>query len=208
VAGTESDALALARLQQPHIEHPTPYTEAERFDAEVALDNPKLERPVYWLGRELAPGSGLPRLKLRFSATGPGRTPARQRAELSYADGPLPGDSAGIALTVLTREEWKRHRNDRYGPATIPVPRCATKRAVELPRGRAIVYRTYASASPGCPRQRSAFLAQAFIGKSVIAAASFKGCATCTGQQRNPYNSFKGMSTVVRGLVERPKAVF
>lgn len=49
-ADDDSAALHYAQIQQRRLESPSPYTEAERDDTEVELDDPGLKLPVYWLG--------------------------------------------------------------------------------------------------------------------------------------------------------------
>ena len=71
----------LAPRQQAHVRKPTPYTGAERSDAEVGLDDPAIDIPVYWLGRNFRPGQGLPDNRLfgsYFSGKRP-RKPSKAR---------------------------------------------------------------------------------------------------------------------------------
>jgi hypothetical protein len=201
-AASDRDALALARLQQAHIEHPTPYTAAERDDAEVALDNPKLQRPVYWLGREFAPHNGLPPLRLEGSAADTAGG-AHQNVYLYYlrATGKT---RSGLNLGVYTREYW-RLRGD-----SLPSPgRCARTKRIALPSGHAILYGAYKGPTPTCPKHPpGVYFARAFIGRSVITADLIATCANCGGPGGGPYNSLKGMAAVVRGIELRPKPLF
>jgi hypothetical protein len=207
-AGTERDALALARLQQPHLEHPAPYTEAEHDDSEVALDNPALTRPVYWLGRELAPGRGLPRLRLSWSGTSSGKSPARQSATITYSHGAgRPRGSGLVDLQVFTSERWRSGRGLANRLSKPPLE-CARVRTVDLERGRATLYGTYRRVGRRCPtRPPRRFHGHAFVGRSVVAINSLPGCPVCAVPS-GPYNSFKGMEAIVRGLKQRRQTVF
>lgn len=102
-AANDQAAVELARRQQAHIEHPTPYTAAERDSSEVALDNPILKIRTYWLGRTFHPGNGTPasRLTGTFSVDGKG-VASRQSLALVY--------SGGITLRERTQRGWKRYR--------------------------------------------------------------------------------------------------
>src|SRR3954471_6807853 len=60
----DQEALDFARLQQQHLEHPTPYTRAERDDTEAGFEDPSIAVPVYWLGHSFKPGDSLPTAKL------------------------------------------------------------------------------------------------------------------------------------------------
>lgn len=204
LAGAERDALALAHLQQPRIEHPAPYTAAERDDAEVALDNPKLVRPVYWLGREFAPRNGLPPLRLDISAATVTADGANQNAQLAYLR--ASGDARNtLGVDVFTREYWRKR-----GSELLPSPgRCARTKRIALPRGRAVIYGTYKGPTPTCPEHPpGVYFAKAIIGHSVITAQLAATCVNCGGPGGGPYNSLKGMKAIVRGLEERPKRLF
>jgi hypothetical protein len=201
MAAAERDALALARLQQARIEHPAPYTAAERDDAEVALDNPKLARPVYWLGRELAPRNALPPLRLDGSAADPARG-IFQNVYLGYR---AAGNSRNrLDLAVYTQTYW-RLRGD-----SLPSPgRCARTKRIALPEGRAVIYGAYKGPTPTCPEHPpGVFFARAFIGHTVITADLIATCPNCGGPGGGPYNSLRGMTRIVRALELRPKVVF
>ncbi len=51
--------LHFAQIQQRRMEAPTPYTEAERDDTEVWLDDPGLKPSAYWADSSFVPGRGL-----------------------------------------------------------------------------------------------------------------------------------------------------
>jgi len=200
-AASERDALALARLQQTHVEHPTPYTAAERDDTEVALDNPKLQHPVYWLGREFAPGKSLPALRLEGTAADPAGG-AFQNVVLYYA---AAKSRSRLELDVVTREYWRQRKG------LFPSPgRCARTKRLALPGGgHAVIYASYKGPTPTCPEHPpGVYFAKATIGRSVIIASLEATCANCGGPGGGPYNSFEGMAAILRGLEPRPKRVF
>jgi len=202
-AANQRDALELARRQQAHLEHPTPYKRSEADGSEVALDNPKLKRPVYWLGSEPAP-RGLPKLRLADSTSRPGGKPSAQLVRLSYRYGIRRESWSEVGVEEIGREQWKRR-----GPIAFPPSSCAENQPVSLPRGRAAIYRIRGGQGRACagwPADK--FFAQAFLGKVVVTITSQRICATCTGQSSGPYNSFAGMEAVLRGLRARPKPVF
>jgi len=201
-AAAKRDALALARLQQAHIEHPTPYTAAERDDAEVALDDPKLERPVYWLGREFAPGNDLPPLRLEASEVD-SADDTYQYANLAYSRADGKGIS-GLHLRVTARKYRRIHGT--YLPSR---GRCGRTKRIALPRGHAVLYGAYWGSTPTCPkRPPGMYFAEVFVGRAVIGATLEATCAECGGPGGGPYNSFKGMTAIVRGLEARTKRLF
>ena len=61
----EQAALRLAAIQQARIANPTPLLPGDFDDLEVPLDDPRLDVPIVWVGRELDSGSWLPRVHLQ-----------------------------------------------------------------------------------------------------------------------------------------------
>jgi hypothetical protein len=211
-AAADRDAVALAHLQQPHLEHPTPYTALEADDSETALDNPGLKRPVLWLGRSFSPGHGLPRLRLEgaFALPGAGNG-ARQRAILGYRYGTSRKRWTQVSLNVWTEEDWSRRRGGRPRSAAPAARRCAHARRVDLRRGSAVLvgaYRRLGKSGPCPQRPPDVYRARAFIGRSVVAVELLDVCATCARPGVGPYNSLKGMRSIVRGLRVRPQSDF
>ncbi len=207
-AAIDPAAIELARRQQVHLASPTPYTEAERDTLEVSLDNPESNFPIHWLGRTFRPGHGLPATELA-QAAGPypvRSLPPRYRPDtwapqgrLHYANGPI--------LTLWGLPAWRRFTGNRAGRA-IPSKPCSTSQPLELARGRAIIVSTRFSPFAGC-RKRGApyYFAYAFIGKTVIG-VNLPGCEHCSLPGFGPYNSLKGMKTILRGLELRTRPVY
>lgn len=88
----------LAAKQRARIESPS--HPQEEVDRELALEDPALELPVYWLGRRFAP-EGLPVLTLvRADYV---RDAPRNEVEIAYA-----GDEGGVTLFLWSPEKWSR----------------------------------------------------------------------------------------------------
>jgi hypothetical protein len=198
-----SDRIAfdLARRQQAHIENPTPYTAAERYDTEVFLDSPNLDFPVYWLGRTFNPGHGLRPARL-VSAYVPLRPDGRPKAKSVNLD-----YSQNVSLESLDAAHWN--------PAANALPRwtwrCSESSELELPQGgHAVIYASYEKNLRRCPkRPPRQYSALVHIGGMAIV-VDREICPPCLGNTiaRGEYNSLKGMKAIVRGLQLRPKPVY
>lgn len=220
----ERTTLALAERQQARIEAPTPVRAVEQDDREVALDNPELGIPIYWLGREFAPGGGLPDLRL-YEASGP------------YGPGGSPGNVVKIDYTravnidLWERAKWDRFLHTRLGRLVWDSP-CAQGTKVGLARGQAVIYAGYASRAPlpaptlrsqpgqraprqteppeaqaePCPKRPfDRYLAHVYFG-DVVVSVNLPYCFACSPRPtgaRDPYNSKEGMEAIVRGLHRR-----
>lgn len=203
----ESDRAAaeLARLQDAHIRKPTRYTSAERFDGEVPLDNPAIEIPVYWLGRNFNPGGDLPENRL-FDSGFTGK--AGKESTDPFEEGPAPPlyiryDS--IRLDTWTPSTWNVFAKSKTGRA-ITGWKCTKTRTVPLAEGTATIFAGYRRDFERCPKKApEAFTAWVDVGgvKVVVnppfAADSIEGA--------NPYGSFEGMEAIARSLVLRPKRI-
>jgi len=196
-AATDRAAVELARRQQKHLEAPSPYTREERDDREVALEDPALELPVYWLGDPFTPANGLPRLFLTqtFSSTQP-----FPGAALSYTNRLSFDHAEFVELGIWTSQEWRAFRAEEGLPFYF---HCAKPHRLDLPDGSAVVY----AGRPGgrrCdehgPREYGAVVH--FPG-AVVTVERLDTCEDCFGKVERPYNSFKGMATIVRGLAPR-----
>ena len=202
-AESDQAALQMARRQQVHIRKPTPYTRAERFDGEVALDDPDLEVPVYWLGRNFRSGGGLPSNRL-YTAFG---TYWFELIEQFVS--PTPGSQLGIwyrniALYTWTTDSWPRYGNTRAGRAIVSW-RCTKKRRIALPGGHAVIYGGYEKNYRRCPAgPPEAFTARAYFNDLVVAVNPIWYGLFSDVETVNPYGSFKGMEAIVRGLRLRP----
>jgi hypothetical protein len=187
----------LARRQQAHIEDPSPYTEAERNATEVALDDPALKFPVYWLGRAFDPGHGLP--PAHFEGGGaplPPDTLPRQKLQLEY--------SRHLHLNSWTRTGWKRFLATPRGHE-LRTWRCTKSTRLNLAHGNATIFAAYRRDFGTCPNSPpNRYFAFAHIA-GVVTAVNFVSCRECLNQASGPYNSLAGMKAVVRALVLRPK---
>lgn len=197
-ATNDREAIAFARRQQKHIEHPTPYTAAERYDRDVGLDDPAIEVPVYWLGRSFKPASSLPRTNLQGGSRSypPPDGLLGQKFEIAY--------SGELQINSWTARSWKRF-------LTTPLSErfrtwaCTETMEVDLPRGAATLYGAYNRDYADCPDRRpTRYFAIARIGGTVIA-VNFVVCRECISPTPSAYNSFGAMRTIVQGLRLRPK---
>lgn len=194
----EDDQLAveLARRQQAHIRAPTQYTWAERFDGEVPLDDPALEAPVYWLGRNFKPGHGVPPNRL-FDAYAP--TKSSEEAPGAV----LRIRYQNLGIDSWTQASWGQYSGTDIARAITSWP-CTEARTVELPGGSATIYGGYAKDFRQCPKRApDAFMARVYLGGMIIV-VNAPPCVSCV-ETASPYGSFAGMEAVVRGLRLRPK---
>ncbi len=202
-AGDEA-AVELARRQQAHIRRPTPYTRAERFDGEVALDDPALETPAYWLGRNFRPGGGLPDNRLFESYSR--QAPEAESTDGLFEEGPgslLHIGYENIRLDTWTPASWSVFADSKTGRA-ITTWKCTQTRALSLPEARATIFGGYEKDLARCPKRApEAFTAWVDVGgvKVVVDAPP----AADFIERGNPYGSFRGMEAIVRALRLRPK---
>jgi hypothetical protein len=203
----DSAALHFAQIQQERLEHPSPYTEAERDDTEVWLDDPSLKFPIYWLGRRFDPGQGLPATELDEAFTGT-EGPPGQKTALWYEH---------FTLGTWTRRSWKRYQRSALGRLNLRSP-CARRTELALTRGRAVVYfghgrphATFGHEHPRagtCPhRPPKHYWAVAYVGRTVVG-VELTICTLCTEDGYGRYNSLKGMKAILNGLTLRPKPAY
>lgn len=197
----------LAPLQQAHIRKPTPYTAAERSDAEVGLDDPAIDIPVYWLGRTFRPGGGLPPNRLFQSGFGeplPEEPVGMGSAEAPQS--PLVVDYRNIWLDTWTPETWHLFA-DSATAKVITSWKCTHKRTVAILGGSATIFGGYKENYVRCPKKPpSAFTAWVDVAGVKIVVNSPP--APDFIETVNPYGSFKGMEAIVAALKERPKRLF
>ena len=195
VAINDRIALRLAQLQQARLESPTPYTEAEQDDTQVALDDPALRFPVYWLGPSFAPGHGLPAAELEEVLLPPG--PPGEKLALWYE---------GFTVDAWTRASWKRFQHSVLGPLNRK-QRCTTVTRVPLGSGHADVFAAYDRDYRRCPRRApDRYFAIAHLGSMVIG-VNLALCTRCL-HDGGPFNSLAGMKAVVLSLRSRPKPTY
>lgn len=189
-------ALHFAQIQQGRLEAPTPYAEAERDDAEVALDDPSLGFPVYWVGPEFAPGNGLPATTLEDAFTRYG--PPGVKAELWYE---------AFDLSAWTEASWSRFTASGLGPVNLRA-RCTSKERFALPQGSAVIHATFDGRFRRCPtRKPDRFYAVARIGGMVIG-VNLSNCLKCRPGVSGPYGSRRAVVAILRALTLRPKPVY
>ncbi|HEU4738547.1 MAG TPA: hypothetical protein VFS54_05625 [Solirubrobacterales bacterium] len=192
----------LAPRQQAHILEPTPYTAAERSDAEVGLDDPAIDIPVYWLGRTFRPGGDLPNNRLYAS----GYSQATPETHDGFAEGPYAPLNvlyANIRLGIWTPETWGIFTASKTS-RSITAWKCTRTRTIAIAEGSATIYGGYKKNFKRCPKEApKAFTAWVDVGgvKVVVNAPP----APDFIETVNPYGSFAGMEAIVTALVERPK---
>jgi len=206
----EGDRIAaeLASRQQAHIQHPTPYTGAERFDGDVPLDDPSLEVPVYWLGLNFRPGHGLPSNRF-FDGYAP--QPYAPTGESSIGLEEAPGSVLGLRYYNFHVDSWSAQTWPLYLEAPVSHVltgwHCTETRTLALPSGgSATIYGGYRRNYKRCPdKAPTAFTARAEIGgMHLVVNAPWSP----TDIFHTPYDSFAGMEAIVRGLQLRPKPVY
>lgn len=211
-AADDRAAIAAARVQQRRIEAPAPANGSDFFDPEVALENPGLDIPVYWLGRDFDPGHGLHRLHLEDSGSNAGGPTKEARALMIYTDSYRLAHTEAIELELFSHRQWRQLRRERAElPGTLL---CSTSRTVKVPHGRAIITSGYERGfwegkhSP-CSRIRKhprLTVARVFLPGVIAVAQTMDYCGGgCVPRGKGPYDSAKGMRTIARRLVLRPR---
>jgi hypothetical protein len=201
-------AAELAPLQQAHIRKANPYTKAERSDAEVGLDDPAIEIPVYWLGRTFRPGGGLPPNRL-FQSGYLGEALPEEPVGMGSAEAPQPPlivDYRNIRLDTWTPETWHVFA-DSATAKVITTWKCTQTRTVTIPGGSATIFGGYKEDYARCPKRApSAFTAWVDVAGVKVVVNSPP--ASDFIETVNPYGSFKGMEAIVGALRERPKPLY
>ena len=164
---------------------------------------------VYWLGRDFAPGTGLPALTLNRASLHPGDLPPGYRALLSYRLAADEFGSSQIDLQEWTAPDWQAFIRQSGGGNWWDDP-CIRREEVTFAGGRAVVFKGYqpgpptaASGPDGCPMQApDRFLAQAYLGDTVV--LILVSGATVNGTfSPSSYDSFEGISAIAKGLEPR-----
>jgi hypothetical protein len=189
-----------AEIQQRRLEAPTPYTEAERDDTEVWLDDPALKLPVYWVGRAFQPGGGLPATELEEAFTieaGRGGPPG-QKVALWYD---------GFTLGSWGQGGWKRYVRSRLGRTNLAAP-CTDKEPLSVEGGSAMLFATYDGRFRKCPQRKpDRFYAVVHLGGTVVG-VNLGDCFKCRPGATGPYGTKRGVLAVVRALTQRPKPIY
>jgi hypothetical protein len=206
-AANRTLALELAKAQQAHRSDTGPRPAADSDDLEVPLDRPNLGVPVYWLGREFAPGGSLPPLTLRdaWGPIEPGGGPG-WRVELEYAG---PEGAQPIKLGIWQAASWTEFLATALGRAVWDSP-CARATEIALPDGRAVIYAGYRDEASCSTRAPDRYVAHVYFADAVVSVqapywlmwASSELALAAKGLP-DPYNSPAGMEAIVRGLRRR-----
>jgi hypothetical protein len=205
-AADDRMAAALARLQQTHIRKPTRYTRAERFDGEVPLDDPAIDLPVYWLGRNFRPGGDLADNRLFDSGFSGKATKESVKPFREGAGAPLYIRYETIRLDTWSPGTWPVFTRSQTSKA-ITTWKCTETRTVALPEGSATIFGGYRRDYERCPKkQPQAFTAWVDVGGVKVVVNSPP--APDFIETVNPYGTFAGMEAIVRGLTLRPKPVY
>jgi hypothetical protein len=203
-------ATELAERQQRHVEAPVATKPSEFDDSEVPLENPSLKVPVYWLGRRFDPGRGLHRLHLEGSWSNTRRSVRNPQAGLVYTDSFRFEHTETLALELFTHRQWRRLR--REGAELPGSLRCSSSRALNVPRGRAVIASGYEhgflerKARPCQKGQPKLFVARVSLPKVIVVAQTRLYCSPgCLPRGKGVYDSWKGMAEIARSLVLRPR---
>jgi hypothetical protein len=201
VGKNDRDAAQLAPLQQAHIEDPTRYTGAERYDAEVPLDDPALKQPTYWLGRNFRP-TGLSPNRLEDAETfesQTGREKTGEEIRLWYET----ADNHGLVIDEWNPRQWKVFQESKLSH-TLVSWRCTETRTVQLPEGTATIYAGYKRNYRKCPAgPPTSFTARATLPGIFVSVETPYGLhfAFPSGD----YASYEAMETILSGLAPRPQ---
>jgi len=195
--------LELAQLQQRRIESPISPKAPEFDSSEVALEDPKVEIPVFWLGRQFTPGHGLQPLRLRDSGSTSAAKSLAPLVSLFYTDHPSFRHAEAIDLDFWSRNQWKRiGAKRRRLPA---VPSCQTDKPFKIAREHVVIYRGFEAGFKGCGDHggRGGYTAHIYLNGVVATAETMLICATCASTGTGPYNSRAGMEAIAHGLIRR-----
>jgi hypothetical protein len=208
----DAAAALYARRQQVHIAEPTRYKNAERYEGEVPLENPAIDLPVYWLGRNFHP-AGLPAVRLADSFFNP--EPLAEREEKApygdevFYEGPVPPlhlrygvdisfDGEGVDLSTWGPADWHLYSESRTGRAIVKW-KCTTTKTLAVSGGTATIYAGYKRNFAKCPKKApEAFTAWVRFGEdTIVVDAPFAADFIETG---GPYRSLAGMEAIVGAL--------
>jgi hypothetical protein len=196
-------AAELAPFQQAHIEKPTRYTAAERYDAEVPLDDPALKQPVYWLGRNFR-AAGVSAIHLKQAETvesPPGREKTGKETQLWYES--QDQEYEHLVLEEWNPRQWKIFQRSKVSH-TLVSWHCTETRTVQLPEGVATIYAGYKRNYRQCPAEPpTSFTARVSLPGVFVTVE--KPFGLHYANPRGIYNSYGALESIVRGLVLRPK---
>jgi hypothetical protein len=193
----DQEAIDLARLQQQHLEHPTPYMRAERDDSEAGFEDPSIAVPIYWLGRSFEAGGALPTAQLEGAV-----------APNSVFKG-LPGEKLEIyythelSLGTWTAAGWQKFSATPRARRLMGLP-CTKTARVHLAEGTATLYAAPRHKTGPCASNPPVhYFATAEIG-GVVVAVNLESCPRCnTAAGGSTYNSMAAMKSAVKALQPR-----
>jgi len=198
---SEAAAVELARRQQAHLEAPMPYTRAEMDDTEIALEDPALEVPVYWLGRGTAGRRGMPSLRFRDSSSTTSSALREPRVSLFYSARLGRKPDEGVEIRLWSPPQWKRLVRKRQAPG---VTRCQRTFKLSLPQGRAVLYSGLEGGRAPCAKRHRVYTARIYLPGVVATVETLSSCAVCASAGAGPYDSLAGMKAIVRAFRLRP----
>lgn len=199
---SEQAVVELARLQQKHLETSTPYTRAEMDDTEVALENPALDVPVYWLGRRLAGRRMMPPLRLRESYSTTSSAPREARVGLYYNADLNRKPNEDVEIDLWSPRQWKQLAAKGKSPGTL---RCQEAHGLKLPQGRAVVYSGLEGRRGSCTKRHRVYTARLYLPGVIATVETSSSCAVCSGAGTGPYDTLAGMKAIARALRLRPQ---
>jgi hypothetical protein len=207
-AKNDAFAVEMAKRQQARIRKPTPYTETERDDSEVGLDDPAIDVPVYWLGRTFKPGHGLPPNRF-FDGYAPQPYAPTGESSIGLEEGP--GAVLKLRYYNFRIDAWSEKTWPLYLKAKVSRVltnwHCTKTREIAAPNGaNATIYGGYRRNYERCPAKApDVFTVWAEIGDMHIVVNSPWSADSIIN---TPYDSFNGMEAIVRALKLRPKPVY
>ena len=198
----DGTAALLAQRQQARIARPTPLKAVDNYDAEVALENPALDLPVYWLGRNFKTGGPVADAKLFSSSVIEEAIP--ERSKPGFSEAPYPklrltySNPVNLTLSTWGPQDWPTYANSKTGKALVTW-KCTQTRTVEVPGGLATIYVGYDQDYAKCPasKPRSSTAWVKFGEDTVVVEAPF---AADSIEPDGPWGSFGAMEAVVKGL--------
>ena len=149
-----------------------PSDPVEEDDREIALEDPAIATPVYWLGREFEP-AGLPKLELDRADHLRGEGSGNE-VKIDYQS-----DGGGVNLDLWKPEAWRTFKTTRLG-RMIWSSQCARRSELNVEGGRAEIYGGY---SQGCAGEPDHWLAHVYYDE-VVVAVNMAYCYACGGRGR------------------------
>lgn len=199
--------LNLATLQQARIAAPTALQPGDNEGGAVPLDDPGLDLPIWWLGRELPGRGALP--ELRFV----GSIPGNLFGDVEDA-GPIlfygRRHSRAQVTLALVRPRFMHRPAVRRDLRRMRHSRCYPLRRLTLRGGRATIFQR----SPRCRKLDERKTPNALDDTTavvtlpgVVAIVAADDCVSCHGPVSR-YESIAGMRRIVRALrLREPRAV-